>query len=136
MKNDDLKIRTVMHPTPVTINPTQTLATAKKIMIEHNIRHLPVQSGGKVVGVLSDRDIYFLLASDPQNENELKVKDALTDPPYVVGPDAPLHEVARRMASERIGSALIVEKERCIGIFTTVDACHILAQALSGNVEQ
>lgn len=132
----DIPIRTVMHPAPITTSPSQLLSNAKKTMIEHNVRHLPVQNGGRIVGVLSERDILFMMSTERERQDDLKVKDAMTEPPYIVSPDTKLSEVARQMGHDRIGSALIVEEGRCIGIFTTVDACVILAQALKGQIEQ
>jgi acetoin utilization protein AcuB len=47
--------------------------------------------------------------------------------PYTVAPDAPLEEVATRMADRKLGSALVVDRGSVVGLFTTVDALRALA---------
>lgn len=131
-----LEIRTVMHPSPFTISPAQSLEAAKQRMAEHGIRHLPVQDGGKLVGVLSDRDLYFALAVDRKTADELTVRDACTAEPYIVPPSTPVYEVARRMAHEQLGCALVAENDHVVGIFTTVDAARLLGEMLLGELEQ
>jgi acetoin utilization protein AcuB len=56
----------------------------------------------------------------------------MTDQPYTVGPGTPLDEVVSTMAEKKFGSAVVVQNNKIVGIFTTVDAC----QALSDLSEQ
>ena len=136
MNSHDIPIRNVMTPTPITIGPAQKLTAARKLMRQHNIRHLPVLEAGKVSGVLSERDIYFLQAGEGEDQDSLTVGDALTDMPYIVSPETGVAEVARRMGRDRIGSALVVDNGKCVGIFTAVDACYVLAEELNRQTEQ
>jgi acetoin utilization protein AcuB len=119
-----------MSPAPVTIAPERTLADAHRLMRERNIRHLPVVDRGRLVGLLSQRDLYLLetLASvDPAAET---VGEAMSAEPYAVAPDAPLELVAVEMADRRIGSAVVVDRGAVVGLFTTVDALRALAVVL------
>ena len=133
---DQLRVSSAMKPAPYTIGPRQTLKTAREKMHEHNIRHLPVQDGGNLVGVLSERDIFLALAVDEKEAERIVVKDVMSTEPYVVSPDVPMATVARRMAHDRLGCALVATDDRIEGIVTTVDALHLLAELLSGGVEQ
>ena len=58
------------------------------------------------------------------------VGDFILGPPYSVAPDASLREVARTMAERKCGSAIVVEGERVVGVFTTTDALRALATLL------
>ena len=60
----------------------------------------------------------------------MPVDEAMTPLPYVVRPDAPLEEVVRQLLKKRIGSALVVEKEKVVGVFTTTDALQVLLELL------
>jgi acetoin utilization protein AcuB len=131
-----LEIQSVMHPFPHTIGVDQKLSLAKEMMLEHNIRHLPVQKGGQLVGVLTDRDINFALAVDGTTPENLTVEEACTLEPYLVAPTESVATVARRMAHDHIGCTLIAQNGKLIGIFTTVDACRVLSEALSGSMDQ
>lgn len=134
--SERLAIRTVMHPAPHSVGAEQSLQTAIDLMKQHNSRHLPVRSLKSLVGILTDRDIQFALRVDKKDAETIQVKDACTMEPYVVTPETPVAKVALTMAHEHLGCALVVENNELIGIFTTVDACRVLSEVLSGRREQ
>lgn len=116
-----------MTVSPLVIASERTLAEAHRLMREHAIRHLPVVDAGRLVGLVSQRDLYLaetLRGVDPATDT---VREAMTPDPYAVSPATPLDEVAAAMADRRIGSALVVDRGSVIGIFTTVDALRALA---------
>lgn len=119
-----------MSTAPVTIAPERTLAEAHRIMRERNIRHLPVVDGGRLVGVLSQRDLYLLETLHSVDPAQETVAEAMSRDPYAVGPDAPLERVALEMAERRIGSVIVVDGGAVVGVFTTVDALLALSGVL------
>ena len=122
-----------MSPSPHTIGTGQTLASAHKMMREHRIRHLPVLEGGRLVGVVSQRDLYLLeTIRDVQPEDTL-VEEAMTGDPYVVSPSTPLVAVARTLLLHRWGSAIVADGTKVAGVFTTTDALAALLQLLEGQ---
>jgi acetoin utilization protein AcuB len=119
-----------MTISPLVISSRRTVADARQLMREKNIRHLPVVDGGNLVGIVSQRDLYLLetlKGIDPATET---VGEAMTSDPYAVRPDTPLEVVARTMAEHKYGSAVVVDKGAVIGLFTTVDALRALANIL------
>ena len=118
----------VMSPCPHLIGLEDTVANAIDLMRRHEIRHLPVYKGSKLVGVVSERDITFGLALS----KKLTIEEVYTPQPYIVSPRDGLDTVAARMAEDRLGCALVVEKEKLVGIFTTTDACRVLASTVAG----
>ena len=128
------KVREFMTACPITIEADATLEQARSRMIEAHARHLPVVRDGRLVGLLSDRDIErteSLLVDRPHHRGEAPVvRDAMTEVVFTCGPDAHLHAVAAEMAERKIGSAVIVDREiplRILGVFTTVDALAALS---------
>jgi acetoin utilization protein AcuB len=124
-----------MTTSPHSIGVEQTLARARTMMQEHKIRHLPVLHGGKVVGLVSDRDVRFVESLKDTNPQIVRVSEAMTEDVYSVAPAAPLNEVAAEMASRKYGSAVVMEEGKVVGIFTTVDACRAVAMLLESRVE-
>lgn len=128
-------VRDVMTPAPITIGRSQTLSDAARRMHEHRIRHLPVLEGGYLFGILSERDIDLVEGLPDVDPDTVKVEEAMTQDPYQVGPDVPVAEVARTMAANRFGSAVVMHEGRVAGIFTTVDALNLLADLLTPPAE-
>jgi acetoin utilization protein AcuB len=122
-----LEVRDFMTPAPHTIGASQTLATAQEVMRGARTRHLPVLEAGKLVGLLSQRDVAMIASLPGVVLTEVAVEDAMSQPVYRVAPGAALHAVAATMAKRRLGSAVVCEGERVVGIFTTVDAMEALA---------
>lgn len=122
------EIRELMTAMPHSIGYDQKLALAQEMMKKYSIRHLPVQKGGNLVGILSERDINLALALDQDYADRLIVEDVSTSEPYIVSPDTKLSEVASKMSVEKIGCTLVVENKKLVGIYTTVDACRDLAR--------
>ena len=124
------EIHRFMTPTPHTISTRQTLAEAHQSMRERGVRHLPVVVDGKLVGVVSQRDLYLLETLRGVDVGRELVEEAMSDEPFVVAPDAPLEEVAEAMANRKHGSALVVEGATLVGIFTSTDALRALVTLL------
>jgi len=112
------------------VAPQTSVGEAWSLMREHNLRHLPVVTEGKVVGILSQRDLLALEAGLNIDRAATPVSDAMTANPYVVAPTEPLVSVVATMALRKLGSAVVVLAGRPIGIFTTTDALHVLGRLL------
>lgn len=121
-------IHKYMSTSPHTIGAEQTIAMASKVMAEHRIRHLPVLHGGKVVGMLSQRDVSVIETLKDVDPNVVTVEDAMSGSPYITDAETPLTVVAAEMAEHKYGSAIVMQANHVVGVFTTVDACRVLAE--------
>ena len=127
-----------MTPFPHSIDVDAPLADAHKLMRRRRFRHLPVISGGEIVGVLTDRDIKLVLGPDfgSPDERELTVRDAYVERACIVPASTPVAKVARVMAQNRIGSAIVTKHGKLVGIFTVTDACRALAEIIGDHDEE
>ncbi|MEW6057350.1 MAG: CBS domain-containing protein [Bdellovibrionota bacterium] len=126
------KIQKVMTMMPHTIGADISIKKAMELMREFRIRHLPVQRGGELVGVISDRDIK--LARSFQGPGELTVDDVMTPDPYVVRPESELDEVVLNMAEHKYGCAIVAQPNgKVVGILTDNDALRILGETLRSH---
>ncbi|MDF1644580.1 MAG: CBS domain-containing protein [Pseudomonadales bacterium] len=138
MKNNPL-IKSVMTPFPHSIDIDASIIDARKFMMSHHIRHLPVTDNTELVGILTDRDIKLILGPDFDypSQQELSVRDVYIDTPYIVSLDEPLTNVLAHMVEKHIGSALVTRKGKLAGVFTSTDVCRsfyqFLTEKLSSN---
>ena len=122
---------------PHTIGADQPLDLAHRMLRQHRVRHLPVLHDGQLVGVLSERDLALYEASRRPDLDHATVEQAMVAPAYAVAPEASLVEVAREMATRRLGSAIVVDAGGAVvGIFTSVDALSALAHVLAAASER
>jgi acetoin utilization protein AcuB len=121
-----------MTPFPHVVEIDDSLLRARTLMVEHQIRHLPVQDTGVLVGILTDRDLKRAL--DPElglpPKAELFVRDVFVPDVYVVDGGEPLDMVLEYMATHHIGSALVTKHAKLVGIFTATDACRLFYEHL------
>lgn len=129
------QIKTFMTTTPHTIGSDQTLEHANKVMHELSIRHLPVLAGGSVVGIISDRDISFLKSFKDIDLKREKVEQAMTLEPVVVEANTLLDVVCSEMAEKKIGSVLIKDNNKLVGIFTWIDALNAMNELLQTRLK-
>jgi acetoin utilization protein AcuB len=116
---------------PHTIEEHQPLSVGHEMMRRYQIRHLPVLRDGTLVGILSQRDLHFIETLSDVDPEKVPVGDAMSTDTYTVGPRTTLRRVAAEMADHRYGSAVIMERDRVIGILTTVDGMRALSIVLS-----
>lgn len=125
-----------MTTLPHTIGADQTLDKASKMMSEFRIRHLPVLSGGKLVGILSDRDVRLVESFKDVDPEVVKVDEAYTPEPYITSPSSSLADVCEQMATKKFGCALVCDNHKLVGIFTWVDALSALNELLYTRLKQ
>jgi len=99
-------------------------------MRTHHIRHLPVLDSGRVVGVVSERDLTLVSSLPGVDAGKVAVEEAMVEDVFVVDPDAPIAEVVETMIQKKVGSALVGAGERIVGVFTTIDALLALHELL------
>lgn len=115
-----------MTPLPHTIGSEQTITFAQQMMEKYGIRHLPVLHGGELHGIVSDRDLGMIAGLNEVNPDETTVEESMTQEAYTVSKDTPLLSVLKEMLAHKYGSAIVVEGNKIVGIFTTHDSLKLL----------
>lgn len=125
-------VRDLMTPAPRVVDAMEDCKTARALMGQFGVRHLPVMKDGELFGVLSERDLRGVEAFLSGSPGEIgpPVMAVCGREPFVVGPDDALDQTAIEMANRRLGAALVADGERLVGIVTTVDLCRELAKLL------
>ena len=130
------RVRDIMQTKPVTISATERLSTVEDIMTLGRVRHMPVVAGGRLEGVVSERDLLraslSALAGHRAEERRaflqvVEIAQVMSAPPIVVAPDARIEEAAQVMAHKKIGCLPVVEGDALIGILTETDVLRWVA---------
>lgn len=138
-----LLVADIMTHRPVTVAPSTTLKHAVRLMIEGGFRRLPVvEEGGRLVGVVTDRDIR--LATDSpvvlrerwQHEyhmTHVTVASCMTEDPITVAPAMPLADAIRLMRDHRISGLPVLMGGELVGIVTETDVLDAFLEFLEGT---
>lgn len=128
-------VRKFMTTSPHTIGADQPLTKAEKMMSSHRIRHLPVLDGGKLVGILSDRDVRLVESFRDVDPETVTVEEAYSPDPYITTPEASLADVCAEMVAHKYGCVLVCDNHKLVGIFTWVDALKAFDELLTTRLK-
>ncbi len=113
-----------MTKNPVTIGPDATLAEAEDAMRRGGFRMLPVIEKGKLIGVVTDRDLRTRMG----RLEETLVRAAMTEDIVTVGPNSSVRQAALTMLDCEVGGMPVVEDGRVVGVITTTDVLKALVR--------
>ncbi|NUN12441.1 MAG: CBS domain-containing protein [Myxococcales bacterium] len=119
-----------MTRSPHSIRLDASTDSARRLMYEHGIRHLPVLKSGSLVGIVTERDLRLIEGIQGQGNTQLTVEEAMSAEVVAVPPTAELLDVVQQMEHTKIGSVVVMDDDLVVGIFTTIDALRILGELL------
>lgn len=133
----EVTVKEIMVKEPVTLECDDILDVADDIMALGRIRHLPILERGRVVGVLSQRDLFHsalvkVLGFKQREQKDLmrtvRVREVMSRPVITISPDAAVKEAARLMMEEKIGCLPVVEGEKFVGVVTETDILRYVVE--------
>ena len=123
----DYLIENYMTKGPHTVAAQEELKFAEKMMKDLKIRHLPVLKEKELIGILSLRDIRLVQGIDP-DYSKVTVEEACVEDPIQVQKTDDVRKVCKAMAKDKIGSVLVMDKKKLVGIFTWIDLLNMVAK--------
>ena len=130
-------VQEVMRFPVITVGPGVTLEEAYRLLLEKGIRHLPVMEEGRLVGIITDRDIRLATSHlNPKGSCPgcTRVAEVMTQEVVTAHPLDPVEEAARVMRERKIGSLPVMEDGALVGIVTGIDLLDALLK-LTGVTE-
>ena len=130
------RVRDLMQDKIVTIGASDRLSTVEDIMTLGRVRHMPVVQGGRLVGVVSERDLLRaslsnLTGSDLEERraflNGVEIASVMSTPPVVIEAEALVEEAALMMAERRIGCLPVMDGQDLVGLLTENDLLRYFA---------
>ena len=133
-----LLVKDSMAREVVVLSPETTAAEALAICRERRIRHLPVLEEGRLVGIISDRDLRSAAPAlgDPGRAEalgEIRISEVMTSDVVSARPDDAIEEAANAMRESRIGCLPVVEDDALVGIVTSSDVMEALVQLMGAH---
>lgn len=127
-------ISKIMSDDIITVNKTQSIREVSDIIKDKNIRHVPVVSGEKVIGMLSKVDLQKISFVDTVDGDGLttalydglNIEQVMTKNVKVVQKDDTIYEVATLLSKNEFHSLPVVDEEKLVGIITTTDLIKYL----------
>ena len=102
----NLQIQHYMTPMPFSIGRDVSIQDAQSFMVEHQIRHLPVLDHGKLLGIVTERDLK-LASTLTDSKIKWTCGDVVYPYPFIVEPEEPFQEVLKEMIERKQNFALI-----------------------------
>jgi CBS domain-containing protein len=133
-----LRVRDLMTPNPATLDRNETLDLPDSIMNLGRVRHMPVVEDGKVIGVLSQRDLFrsalivalgFGRKTTSALIKTIRVKEVMTQNVIIITPEASVKEAARVMIEKKIGCLPVVESDKLVGLITETDILRYVTKS-------
>jgi acetoin utilization protein AcuB len=129
-----MRVADVMQSEVVTVSPETSVLAVERLMRQHGVRHVPVVAGGKLLGVVSARDLARAQASPATSLarhelhyllDRLTVEEIMSRPVIVVEPSLALDEAVRLMLVEGIRALPVTEAGRLVGVLTDADVLDL-----------
>lgn len=124
-----MRVSEIMSKEIVAISPNKRVGQALQLMQKHQIRHLPVLEGARMVGWITSRDLREVLLASMLEK--ITVVDVMIKAPLSVTPDTSVEEAARLIMEHKIGGMPVLEGDRLVGVITMLDVISAFLTLLS-----
>ena len=130
-------VRDVMTRNLITVDPETSFTDALKIMRENKIRRLPVLENGKLVGIVTEKDILYASPSKATTLDvwelhyllsKLKIREIMTRDVVTIQEDTPVEEAAKIMVDNKIGALPVMKGDELVGIITETDIFKVFLE--------
>jgi CBS domain-containing protein len=130
-----MKVKEMMHKGAEYVAPNAKLQVIAKKMRDYDVGSIPVCEGGKIVGMVTDRDIAVRALADGQDVSELEAKHVMSEDVVFCRDTEEAEDAIRIMEDNRIRRLPVLnEAKKLIGMVSLGDISHALSQELTGEV--
>lgn len=139
-----LTVNDLMTIIPNIVTPQSSLRQVIEVMKTQSCRQLPVLENGKLVGIITDRDIRLVMNSplilhgrwqDEEILDSVTAENCMTPDPVVVSPDTPAYQAAAILSSNKFGALPVVDNDTLVGIITVTDFLNYFATKQPAMIE-
>ena len=128
------QVRNVMTQNPTSCDPAATAVEAAKVMASKDVGSVPLVKGGRLVGVVTDRDLVVRVLAEGRDPNSTTVGEIASGDLETVSPDDDLDMALRKMASRKVRRLPVVEGDQLVGIVAQADVARQGDDSETGQV--
>jgi len=129
-------IRDVMTSNPTTCEASATVADAARVMAQEDVGPVPVVEGGRVVGIVTDRDIVLRVVAEGRDASSTTLGEIVSGDLVTVQPDTELSEALELMSDNQVRRLPVVEGDQLVGIVAVADVARAAEEEQTGEVVQ
>jgi CBS domain-containing protein len=127
-------IKDVMTREVRACEPTATVVEAAKVMAQEDVGPIPIVEDGRLVGIVTDRDIVVQVVAAGRDVNSTKVGDIASRDLVTVSPDDDLDDALTLLAKRQVRRLPVVEGDRLVGIVAQADIARLGKDEKTGEV--
>jgi CBS domain-containing protein len=127
-------IKEVMTRDVRACEPNATVAEAAKVMAQEDVGPIPIVEDGRLVGIVTDRDIVVRVVAEGRDPKTTTVNEIASTELVTVSPDDDLDEALNRLAERQIRRLPVVEGDRLVGIVAQADIARLGKDKKTGEV--
>ena len=128
------QVRNVMTQNPTSCDTPATAVEAAKVMASEDVGSVPVVKGGRLVGIVTDRDLVVRVLAEGRDPNSTTVGEIASSDLETVSPDDDLGTALRKMASSKVRRLPVVEGDQLVGIVAQADVARQGDDSETGQV--
>ena len=126
--------REIMTENPEFVDGSTTVTEAARKLADLNVGALPVCEGGKLRGMITDRDIAVKVVAEGKNPQDVKVIDLTQGEVITIGADDPIEEALRTMGQYQVRRLPVIDGTKLVGIVSQADIARALPDAKVGDL--
>jgi CBS domain-containing protein len=127
-------IKEVMTRDVRACEPNATVADAAKVMAQEDVGPVPIVEDGRLVGIVTDRDIVVRVVAESRDPNATTVREIASTELVTVSPDDALDDALNRLAERQVRRLPVVEGDRLVGIVAQADIARLGEDKKTGEV--
>jgi CBS domain-containing protein len=129
-------IRELMTESPATCEPSATVVEAAKVMANEDVGPVPVVQEGRVVGLVTDRDLVVRVLAEGRDPSSTTIGEIASSDLVTVQPDSDLNEALQLMAQNQVRRLPVVDGDQLVGIVAQADIARAADEERTGEVVQ
>jgi CBS domain-containing protein len=128
-----MKVRELMTKQPATVKPDATLGEVATLMKQEDCGSIPVVEGGRLVGIVTDRDIVVRGIAAGKDPKSQRVSEVMSADPVAIGPNDDVSDAETVMGARQIRRLPVVEDGKLVGILVTAQIARVGSERKTGE---